>query len=91
MTDIKTLLCYRENVTNLMDMAQFLKQNGTEDFKVYSDTMCAIYRGVRAQNYCCCPHLCIFGLRFGSVDSMQPPLLSDSVCLIPSPCPDASP
>ena len=32
-----------------MDMAQFLKQNGTEDFKVYSDTMCAIYRGVRAQ------------------------------------------
>lgn len=40
-------VCCRDNVTNLMDMAQFLKQNGTEDFKVYSDTMCAIYRGVR--------------------------------------------
>lgn len=35
-----------DNVTNLMDMAQFIKQNGMEDFKVYSDTMCAIYRGV---------------------------------------------
>lgn len=44
------LLWCRDNVTNLMDMAQFLKQNGTEDFKVYSDTMCAIYRGVRLWN-----------------------------------------
>ena len=46
----KAWLCHRENVTNLMCMAQFLKQNGTEDFKVYSDTMCAIYRGVRARS-----------------------------------------
>ena len=37
----------RDNVTNLMDMAEFIKKNGTEDFKIYSDTMCAIYRGVR--------------------------------------------
>ncbi len=36
----------RENVANLTEMANFIKENGTEDFKVYSDTMCAIYRGV---------------------------------------------
>ncbi|DBA98829.1 hypothetical protein WJX77_006737 [Trebouxia sp. C0004] len=36
----------RENVTNLTEMANFIKENGTEDFKVYSDTMCAIYRGI---------------------------------------------
>ncbi|DBB15330.1 TPA: hypothetical protein ACH3X3_003578 [Trebouxia sp. C0006] len=36
----------RENVANLTEMANFIKENGAEDFKVYSDTMCAIYRGV---------------------------------------------
>lgn len=45
-----------------MDMAQFLKQNGTEDFKVYSDTMCAIYRGVRLQNCFCSGCLCLWAL-----------------------------
>ena len=34
------------NHANLMEMASFIKENGDEDFKVYSDTMCAIYRGV---------------------------------------------
>lgn len=36
----------RQNVANLTEMANFIRENGTEDFKVYSDTMCAIYRGV---------------------------------------------
>ena len=37
----------RDNVANLTAMANFIKENGKEDFKVYSDTMCALYRGVR--------------------------------------------
>ena len=36
----------RDNVANLTAMANFIKENGKEDFKVYSDTMCALYRGV---------------------------------------------
>ena len=36
----------RDNVANLTAMANFINENGKEDFKVYSDTMCALYRGV---------------------------------------------
>ncbi len=52
----------RDNVANLTEMANFIKDNGTEDLKVCFDTMCALYRGVRrCSTVAPALHHCIIG------------------------------
>ena len=50
-------ICATDNYTVLSDLAEKLRVNAAEEYSVFVQSFCAIFRGVSFQNGLCCPCL----------------------------------